>query len=75
MTALADRLRTLQATRKQAVEALRSLENAADKLNLSARGYMKTIRVARTIADLDNSEDINIDHISEALRYRLRDTL
>jgi len=54
--------------------AKKFLENAADKLKLSARGYMKTIRVARTIADLDNSEDINVDHISEALRYRLRDT-
>lgn len=55
-------------------EAKRFLEGAADKLKLSARGYMKTIRVARTIADLDNSENINVDHISEALRYRLRDT-
>ncbi len=48
------------------------LENAADKLQLSARGYMKTIRVARTIADLDASEEVNETHISEALRYRLR---
>lgn len=53
-------------------EAKAFLEDAANKLQLSARGYMKTIRVARTIADLDGSEAINTDHMSEALRYRLR---
>lgn len=48
------------------------LENAADKLGLSARGYMRTIRVARTIADLEGAEIITVDHIGEALQYRLR---
>lgn len=46
------------------------LSSAADKLNLSARSYFKTIKVARTIADLENSEAITTAHISEALQYR-----
>lgn len=46
------------------------LDTASDKLGLSARGYFKIIKVARTIADLDSSEDITVKHISEALQYR-----
>ena len=48
------------------------LEIAAQKLSLSARGYMKVIRVARTIADLDSQPTIEQSHISEALGYRPR---
>lgn len=51
------------------------LTEAAEKLDLSARGYMKTIKVARTIADLADSENITKEHISEALQYRHRDTI
>lgn len=51
------------------------LDQAAEKLDISARGYMRTIKVARTIADLENSETIQTKHISEALQYRPQTTL
>ena len=46
------------------------LENAAEKFKLSARGYHRILRVARTLADLDNSENVRQNHIAEALSYR-----
>lgn len=48
------------------------LNQAAQKLNLSARAYMRSIKVARTIADLEQSDTISSTHISEALQYRRR---
>lgn len=48
------------------------LYTASDKLNLSARSYFKVIKVAQTIADLDNSNQITEAHVSEALSYRKR---
>ncbi|MBR3332312.1 YifB family Mg chelatase-like AAA ATPase [Candidatus Saccharibacteria bacterium] len=48
------------------------LASASEKLNLSARSYFKTIKVARTIADLDKSEVVKVKHLAEALTYRKR---
>ncbi len=48
------------------------LASASEKLNLSARSYFKTIKVAQTIADLDGSERILAKHLAEALTYRRR---
>ncbi len=46
------------------------LNQSANKFNLSARAYHKVIKLARTIADLDNSGDISTKHLLEALQYR-----
>ncbi len=46
------------------------LKQASLKFQLSARSYMKMIKVARTIADLEKAEEINISHMAEALQYR-----
>jgi len=46
------------------------LDTAAEKFGLSARAYMRTVKVARTIADLDDSETIQPRHVAEALQYR-----
>lgn len=51
-------------------EAENLLNLATSKLNLSARSYLKILKVSRTIADLDYSKDIKPSHISEALQYR-----
>ncbi len=48
------------------------LRDAADALNLSARGYHRILRVARTIADLDDAEQMTRIHVGEALSYRQR---
>jgi magnesium chelatase family protein len=47
------------------------LTSAADRFGLSARGYHRVLRVARSIADLDAQDAITRDHVAEALSYRL----
>ena len=46
------------------------LATAAERLGLSARGYHRVLKVARTIADLDEARAVAVPHIAEALRYR-----
>ena len=51
-------------------EAETFLNQAAQRMDLSARSYMKSLKVARTIADLESSNEVTTGHISEALHYR-----
>lgn len=53
-------------------ECISLLRLAVAKMNLSARSYHRTIKLARTIADLEESENIKVTHIAEALQYRPR---
>ncbi len=51
-------------------ESENRLKTAINRLNLSARAYDKILKVARTIADMDGSENVKPHHISEAINYR-----
>lgn len=51
-------------------DARNLLQTGAVSLNLSARAYHRTLKVARTIADLDGAVSVGVPHIAEALRYR-----
>lgn len=54
-------------------QAEKALVDAAKQLRLSSRGYHRTIKLARTIADLAGSTTIEVPHVLEALQYRKRD--
>jgi len=47
------------------------LVKVAERFGLSARGYHRVLRVARTIADLEGAEDVRKPHVAEAVSYRL----
>ena len=46
------------------------LDSSAENLGLSARAYHRVIKIARTIADLENSENVEANHILDAIQYR-----
>jgi magnesium chelatase family protein len=64
--------RWLDANTPVHVEARTLLQTASERLGLSARGYHRVLKVARTIADLEDFAEIAPPHIAEALRYRPR---
>lgn len=52
------------------IQSLDALKRAYEKFNMTARGWYKIIKVARTIADIDGSADIKKSHVLEAIGYR-----
>ena len=54
-------------------EADNFLKDIFERSLISARGYYRVLKTARTIADLENSKDVNVSHLAEAFQYRLKE--
>jgi magnesium chelatase family protein len=65
--------RQLREVCKLSNECATLLRSAVDRIGLSARAYDRILRVARTIADLDDSKEIKPEHVAEAIQYRSLD--
>jgi magnesium chelatase family protein len=63
--------RDIATTISLSTEVEQLLKQASQKLNLSPRSYHKLLKVARTIADIDDCDDIKREHVLEALQYRV----
>jgi magnesium chelatase family protein len=63
--------RVLEEVAEPCPEGRELLSRAAERIGLSARGYHRVLRVARTIADLDGSDRVRRPHVAEAVGYRL----
>ncbi len=62
--------RVLEQVARPDEEGMRLLADAAERLQLSARGFHRILRVARTLADLAGEETVRRPHVAEALAYR-----
>jgi len=62
--------RTLRRFCRLDAESQKQMENAITRIGLSARAYDRVLKVSRTIADLENSENIRAHHVAEAIQYR-----
>jgi magnesium chelatase family protein len=60
----------LEAIAQPDAQGTKLLRDAAETMRLSARGYHRVLRVARTLADLDGAEKVGRLHLAEALSYR-----
>ncbi|MGZ3594366.1 MAG: magnesium chelatase subunit ChlI family protein [Syntrophales bacterium] len=54
-------------------ESRKLIEMAIEKLGLSARAYTKVLKIARTIADIEEDEKLSASHVAEAIQYRSLD--